>query len=121
VVVLKVIADDTALSTGDGKIRFTIPEKLNGMNLTVAEAHVYTVSSSGLPTIQIHNETAVADVLSTAITIDVSETDSTTATTPPVINTAEDDVATAEVYRIDVDIAGTGTAGLEVRMQFATP
>ncbi len=121
VIILKVIADDTVLTTGDGKMRVTIPEQLNGMNLTVAEAHVYGASSSGLPTIQIHNETNGQDVLSTRITIDETEIDSTTAVAPPVIDGAQDHVVTADVYRIDVDVAGTGTDGLEVRMQFAMP
>ena len=74
-----------------------------------------------MPTIQIHNETDVVDMLSVLITIDVAEVDSTTATTPPVIDTAVDDVVTADIIRVDVDIAGTGTKGLEVRMQFKTP
>ncbi len=121
VLILKAIADDVVLTTGDGKARVTIPEKCNGMNLTIAEAHVYTVSSSGLPTIQIHNETNGQDVLSTRITIDETEIDSTTAVAPPVINGTQDHVATADVYRIDVDIAGTGTKGCEVRMEFALP
>ncbi len=121
VAVLKVIADDVALTAGDGKIRFTIPEKLNGMNLVVVGAHVYTVSSAGLPTIQIHNETNGQDVLSTEITIDANEIDSTTAVAQPVINGAQDHVVTADVYRIDIDIAGTGTKGCELRMEFALP
>lgn len=121
VAVIKIIADDVALTVGDGKTRFTIPEKLNGMNLTVAEAHVYTASSAGTPTFQIHNETNGQDVLSTEITIDANEIDSTTAAVPPVIDGAQDHVATADVYRFDCDVAGTGTKGGEIRMQFVLP
>jgi len=121
VVVVKVIADDTVLTTGDGKTHFTIPIELNGMNLVSVGAHVYTVSSSGLPTFMIHNLTDTADMLSTAITIDASEYDSKDATTAAVINTATDDVVTGDVLRFDCDTAGTGTKGMEIRLGFKTP
>ena len=120
-VVVKVIADDTALTVADGLTHFTVPAELNGMNLISVGAHVYTVSSSGLPTFQIHNLTDAVDMLSTAITIDATENDSKDATTPPVINTAADDVATGDVIRFDCDGAGTGTKGMEIRMGFRKP
>jgi hypothetical protein len=120
-VVLKVITEATALTAGDGKMYFTVPIELGGMDLVTVGAHVYTVSSSGLPTIQIHNLTQAADMLTTRITIDVSEKDSSTAAAAAVIDTANDDVATGDEIRIDVDVAGTGTLGLEVRMGFRTP
>jgi hypothetical protein len=120
-VILKPIAEDTALTTGDGKMYFTIPVELNGMDLVTVGAHVYTASSSGTPTVMIHNLTDTVDMLSTAITIDANEKDSSTAATPAVIDTANDDVVTGDEIRIDVDAAGTGTAGLEVRLGFRTP
>jgi len=118
---IKVLANDTALTTGDGKAYVTIPDSLNGMNLVDADAAVYTVSSSGTPTIQIHNLTDAADMLSTLITIDASEFSSYTAATPPVIDGAADDVVTGDRIRIDVDVAGTDTTGLDVILTFATP
>ena len=120
-VVVKVIADDTALTVADGLTHFTVPAELNGMNLISVGAHVYTVSSSGLPAFQIHNLTDAADMLSTAITIDANENDSKDAATPPVINAATDDVATGNVIRFDCDVAGTGTKGMEIRMGFRLP
>jgi len=120
-VYIKVLANDTALTTGDGKAYFIVPSDLNGMNLVDADAAVYTVSSSGTPTIQIHNLTDASDMLSTLITIDASEFSSYTATTPPVIDGAEDDVVTGDRLRIDVDVAGTDTTGLDVILTFATP
>ena len=120
-VVVKAIADDGVLSTGDGKLHFTIPVELNGMNLVSVGAHVYTASSSGVPNFQIHNATSGANMLSTAITIDQSENDSSTAGAPAVIDTAEDDVATADVLRLDCDVAGTATTGMEIRMSFRLP
>ncbi len=120
-VIIKVIADDTTLTTGDGKAHFTVSEVLTGMDLTSALAHVYTVSSSGLPKVQIHNLTDAVDMLSTEITIDATEKDSSTAVAPSVVNGATDDVVTGDEIRIDVDTAGTGTKGLEVRLTFETP
>lgn len=120
-VILKPIAETTSLTTGNGKMYFVIPEELNGMDLVVAHAHVFTASTSGTPTIQIYNLTQTADMLSTEITIDANETDSSTAATAPVIDTGNDDVATADVLRIDVDVAGTGAEGLEIRLSFRIP
>ena len=117
-VVVKVIADDTALTTGDGKTHFTVPIELNGMNLVTVGGHVYTVSSSGTPTFQIHNLTDAADMLSTVITIDATEKDSKDALTPAVIDGTHDDVATGDEIRFDCDVAGTGTKGMEIRMGF---
>lgn len=111
----------SAISTGDGKAYFTIPAKLNGMNLVAAHAAVTTVSSSGTPTIQIHNVTDTADMLSTRITIDANEKTSYTAAAAPVINGSADDVATGDILRIDVDVAGTGTKGLMVLLTFQLP
>ncbi len=120
-VILKVIAEDTALTTGDGKMYFTVPVELNGFNLVTVGAHVYAASTSGLPTFQLHNKTDAVDMLSTLITIDANELDSKDAATPPVINGAADDMATGDEIRIDCDVAGTGTKGLEIRMGFRKP
>jgi hypothetical protein len=121
VFIFKVLVDDESLTTGDGKFRFTIPSALNGMNLIEAHAHVYTVSGTGLPSIAIFNETTSHDMLSVNITIDVNENDSKDAQTQPTINTSYDDVATGNVIRMDVDGAGDGTKGLEIRLTFKTP
>jgi hypothetical protein len=48
-------------------------------------------------------------MLTTRITIDENEFDSATAATAPVIDGASDDVITADLIRVDVDVAGTGT------------
>ncbi|MEE9510440.1 MAG: hypothetical protein V3V81_08100 [Candidatus Bathyarchaeia archaeon] len=120
-VAIKVIDDGTALTTGDGKTHWTVPIELNGMDLVTVGAHVYTNSSSGTPTFQIHNLTDTSDMLSTVITIDINEPDSSTAATPPVIDGTEDDVVTGDVLRFDCDVAGTGTAGMEIRLGFRLP
>ena len=118
---VKVCDDATALTTGDGKIIFMIPEEMNGMNLVKAHAMVSTVSSSGTPTIQIRNVTDGVDMLSTKITIDASEYTSYTAATAPVIDTSKDDVATGDRIAIDVDSAGSGAKGLTIFLAFRLP
>ena len=118
---IKVFDDATAVAIGDGKFHFFVPATLTGMNLVAVSASVSTVSSSGLPTIQIHNLTDASDMLSTLLTIDANEKHSKDAATPAVINAAEDDVVTGDELRIDVDVAGTGTKGLTVDMTFQLP
>ena len=110
-----------ALATGDGKAYFRVPSTINGCNLVGVAAHVTTVSSSGTPTIQVHNVTQAADMLSTRVTIDANEKDSKDATAAAVIDTGNDDVATGDELRVDVDVAGTGTKGLIVELQFRLP
>ena len=58
-------------------------------------------------------------MLSTAITIDSGEKDSSTAATPSATGSYTE-VSTADVIRIDVDVVATNTLGLEVRMVFST-
>jgi hypothetical protein len=126
---LYVVETTTVLTTGDGKAYFRIPESLNGMNLVTATASVFGTSSSGTPTIQIArgrqssatSAHSFVDMLTTAITIDVSDFDSKDATTPPSINTSNDDVLTGDLIRVDVDTAGTGTDGLFVNLEFRLP
>lgn len=122
--VIEVLVTDpngSALTTGDGKAYITIPSELNGYNMVDADAAVTTASSSGTPTIQIHNVTDSQDMLSTSITIDANEKTSYTAATAPVINTSYDDVATGDILRVDVDTAGTGAKGLMVILSFQVP
>jgi hypothetical protein len=121
--VIRVYEPATALATGDGKQYITIPIQFNGMNLIRAHAAVYTVSSSGTPTIQIARIRGANtnDMLSTRITIDASELTSYTAATAPVIDGTYDDVATGDLLRIDVDVTGTGTKGLDIHLGFQEP
>lgn len=103
------IAQTAALATGDDQARFVIPEELDGLHLTKADAAVATASSSGLPTFAIRN--ATTDVLSTKVTIDINETSSYTAATRSVVNLATNAVRAGDVLKFDCDIAGTGTLG----------
>jgi len=117
--VIKCVADTIGPSVGNGITHITIPSTLDGKNLSSAQAHVYTVGTGSTTTVQLHNLTDGQDMLSTAITIDASEKDSSTAATPSVTG-AYTEVSTADVIRIDVDVVATNTLGLEVRMVFNT-
>jgi hypothetical protein len=110
-----------AITAGNGKAYWRVPSTINGYNLVDVEMAVTTASTSGNPTVQIHNVTDTADMLSTSLSIDANETDSSTAATAAVINTSTDDVATADMLRIDIDAAGTGTTGLMVELTFQLP
>lgn len=120
IVYLQVLTPEEALEVGDGAMYFTVPSDLNGAILTDADGVVYTASSSGLPTVQLRRIRSGAgyDMLSTRITIDANELTSYTAVTQPVIDTAYDDVLTGDQIRVDVDVAGTGTKGLDVILVF---
>jgi len=108
--------------TGDGCGYITIPSSYNGMNLVAVHARVITAGTTGTTDIQIYNLTQTADMLSTKITIDSGETGSDTAATAAVIDTSNDDVASWDVLRIDVDaVSTTKPKGLIVTMEFRLP
>lgn len=115
---IKVFSDDQELSTGNGAFVFAIPDELDRRRLADANAFVSTVSSSGTPTVMIRNITQAVDMLSTSITIDVSEFTSFTAAVQPVVDTSVNMVDGHDLIAIDVDVAGTGTKGLGVILRF---
>jgi|TARA_R110002020_G_scaffold84927_2_gene209960 hypothetical protein len=118
--IIKCVNDGIAPTTGNGITHVTIPSSLNGKKLQGAQAHVYTVGTGGsITNVQIHNLTDAVDILSTPITIDLNEKDSSTAATPSVVG-ASNTVSTADVLRIDVDAVATNTLGLELRIVFGT-
>ena len=117
-VIVKCVADGIAPYTGNGITHFVVPSTLNSKNLYSVQAHVYTVGTGGsLTNIQLHNLTNGDDMLSTPITIDLNENDSSTAATPPVIG-GDNTVSTGDVIRFDVDAVASNTKGLEIRMVF---
>lgn len=126
---LLLFASASNVTTGDKRACVRVPQSYNGMNLVSVGADVSTTSSSGTPTVQISrgrqssptSAPSFVDMLSTAITIDASEYDSIDATTPAVINSSNDDVLHGDVICADVDVAGTGTKGLMVNMEFRLP
>ena len=118
---IKCVADTVGPSVGNGITHVVIPSTLNGKNLYSAQAHVYTVGTGGsITNVQLHNLTDGNDMLSTPITIDLNEKDSSTAATPSVTGD-NNGVSTGDVIRIDVDAVATNTLGLEIRMVFTAP
>lgn len=104
------------ITTGDGQAWVVVPDVWTGRTITAVHAGLTTASSSGAPSIQLARTRSgsTVDVLSTAVTIDADELTSFTAATPPVVDTANDDLATGDLLRVDVDAAGTGAKGLVV-------
>ena len=97
----------TALSTGTRKLALRAP---SAMLLTNVRSSVSTVSSSGLPTVDINDGTD--SILGTKLTIDVSETSSTTAATAYAFTADGAVIADDADINVDVDVAGTSTKGL---------
>lgn len=115
-------ATDTEVGDGAGAITFTVPSEINGWDLVNAQGAVEVAGTTGTTDIQIYNVTQTVDMLTTKITIDSGELTSYTATTPPVIDTANDDVATGDAIRIDVDaISTTAAKGLKIILTFQLP
>ena len=126
---IQVVDGATVPTTGDGKAYFRIPVSMNGMNLIRAAIQVLVASTTGTTSVMIARGRQVSptvtftfvDMLSTAITIDVAEFDSKDATTPLVINGSNDDVATGDVIRFDVDAVGTSTVAMNANLSFQLP
>ena len=96
--------ETTDLTTGTAKVTFRMPYK---MNCTEVRANVNTAPVGS--TIEVDINKSGASILGTVISIDASEKTSTTAATPPFIDTPtlEDD---SEIT-IDIDQVGSSTAG----------
>lgn len=122
VVGIQVVDAATNTATGDGKAFFRIPSVMNGWNLVGVAMNVYTAGTTNTTDVQIRNVTQVVDMLTTKLTIDSTETDTSTAATAAVIDTGNDDVATGDKIAIDVDAVHTTPAkGLFVELQFQLP
>ena len=106
----------TALTTGD-KAYYRVPSKLNGGTLAAVAAACKVASSSGAVTLAV--KIGSTSMLTTNITLDETETDTLTAATPAVIDTAHDDLATGNLIEISVVGAGTGVTfcGVELTLR----
>ena len=122
----------TDTATGDGKFYFVVPAKANGMNLVSVHAQVITAGTTNTTDVQIARcataasgnacSGTVSDMLTTKLTIDSGENSSATAATAAAINTSNDDVATNQILRVDVDAVSTTAAkGLIVTLVFQLP
>jgi hypothetical protein len=104
----------TDVTVGDGRSYFQVPAKFNGDKLKIANASVITAGTTGNTTIQVHNVTQAVDMLTTPITIASGAT-----TGSGVIDTANDDIVTGDILRIDIDsVSTTAPKGLLVNLEF---
>ncbi len=112
--------DGTALTTA-ALAYFRTPAIMNGWVLTAVAAMCKTASTSGIPTFTIKN--GATSMLTTNLTIDANETDSSTAATAAVIDTASSHniVNTGNQIEIACSVAGTGTAWTVVELTFSAP
>lgn len=124
VIGIQVVASAASTTTGDGQAFVRIPVVMNGWNLVGVAAHVYTAGTTNTTDIQIRRTRSGSsvDMLSTKITIDSTEVDSSTAATAAVINASNDDVNTGDKISVDVDAVHTTPAqGLFVELRFQLP
>jgi len=124
IVEITVVEGATDVATGDkqGNYSFRVPAEMNGWNLVSIAAHCETAGTTGNFDIQIHNITQAADMLSTLMRIETGETDTSTSAQPGTIDTSNDDIATADKIRIDVDsVQTTAPKGLTVTLGFQLP
>lgn len=103
--------ESTAISSTGTKLTWRAP---HGMTLKDCRASLTTVSSSGIPTINIL-ESGVT-IFSTKLTIDANELTSTTAATPYVFS--DTSIADDAQITFSVDITGTGATGLKVKLYY---
>jgi hypothetical protein len=101
----------TAVTTGAGRGVRRAP---CAMYLTDVRASVATASSSGVPAFDIN--VGGLSALGTALTIDVSERTSTTAAAPFTFAEQGDVIVDDQEIVMDVDTAGTSTAGLAITL-----
>ncbi len=116
--------DSQTVSVGDGagEVFYRIPTTLNLHQLMGVAAQVSVAGTTGTTDIQVHNVTQAVDMLTTKMTIDSGEIDTSTAAAPPIIDTANNTVATADTIRFDVDaVSTTAPIGLLVELQFRLP
>jgi len=103
-------SDETSnLETGDDKAQIRLPFQFE---LTDISANVNTAPTGSTISIQVQEDGS--DILSTPITIDISETTSETAAVPPVIS--DSTLAANSIISIDLDQIGSSTAGTGLKI-----
>ena len=104
-------SDETTLLTTGTKVTFRIPYSFT---VTAVRASLTTAGTGGtLVTVDINE--AGTTILSTKLTIDASETTSTTATTPAVISDSA--LADDAQMTIDIDAVGSTNTGRGLKVE----
>ena len=118
---LPIVSDTASVVAGDDARRYTTTDDLGGTFIRSVHATL-TTSGSSATVIQVHNITTGDDLLATATTIDSGDTSSYPSATPHVVDDTGDPqvnfVTRGDVFRVDVDSAGTGAKGLVVLLEF---
>jgi len=103
-------SDETSdLETGDNKAQIRLPFQFELTDIT-ANVNIAPVGSA----ISIQVQEDGSDILSTPITIDVTDTTSESAATQPVIS--DSTLASNSIISIDLDIIGSSTAGTGLKI-----
>lgn len=124
IVGIQAVGATTDTSTGDSKAFFRVPAELSGMNLTGVAMSVATAGTTNTTDTQLRRVRAgaSADMLSTKLTIDSTEVDTSTAAAAAVIDATKDDVVTGDQVHVDLDAVSTTAAkGLYVELRFELP
>lgn len=108
----------SAVTTGTGKIYFTVPTEADGMVVKETHACLCDPATSGLSTFQVYHIQHSGNVLSIPVTIDANEYNSYSATTAHVVDTGNNGVTAGDVLRIDVSGIGIGAKGLNFHLVF---
>ncbi|MEM5786471.1 MAG: hypothetical protein AAGU11_04075 [Syntrophobacteraceae bacterium] len=121
-VILSIVPPTAPLTIGDGQASFSIPASMAGLSLVAVGAHVYTSGTGRSPAFRVKkkllSDGSVVDVLSTIVTIDPGEKDSSTAEIPALIDASAKEVGVGDEIFIDVTQAATGTKGGEIHLLF---
>lgn len=100
---------DVTTTTSGNHFKIYAGQKLNGKKISKVVAYHETASSSGTTTVELYN--GATTLLSTALTIDATESNSSTAAVPFVVNTGAS--AFSEYDGIEIRVtAPTGAKGL---------
>jgi hypothetical protein len=114
----------TDVATGDGKFYFNVPASLDGFELVTAHARVITAGTTGDTTVQVARVRSgtPADMLgSDPLDINSTETGSQDGD-PGTVDTANDDLTTYDLIRIDVDaVSSVAPKGLIVTLEVRKP
>ncbi|GEM_PF-3379771 len=105
-----------ALYAENGINYWTVPACYDAWYVKSIDAHVTTVSSSGIPAFQVYNVTQAENLLDVPLTIDATETDSLDATIAASLYSTSERIYSGDVLRWDCTTAGTDTAGAQLRM-----
>lgn len=113
-IVVAISDESTAITTGTAKVTIRAPR---AMTLSTVLGALNTVSSSGIPTFDVNVNGST--ILSTKLTIDVSEKTSVTAAVPVVLSSTA--IAFDDEITFDIDVAGTGAKGAKIVLKGTTP